>query len=161
MDMRAAAEWYCFLVERAESTQRAEFVAEVAQSLAELVAAAGRLPHVEPSDAELPEGLSHEQWYERFAGLQSALDDWDDYWTAMCPFGGWEMEAVNLPLADDLADVWRDVKYGLVALDAGAAETDVIWEWRFSFYAHWGRHATEALRVCHARRADNIDRPRA
>jgi hypothetical protein len=46
MDMQAAAEWYCFLVERAESSQRAEFVAEVAQALAELVAAAGRLPRM-------------------------------------------------------------------------------------------------------------------
>ena len=58
--------------------------------------------------------------------------------TAIGPrgFGDWEMEAVLLPLANDLADVWLDVKHGLVALDAGARETDVIWEWRFGFYWH-------------------------
>jgi Domain of unknown function (DUF5063) len=130
-------------------------VAEVAQFLAELVAVAGRLPNVDPSDAELPGRPSYEAWHERFVGVQSALDDWDGYWTSIRPFGGREMEAVMRSLADDLADVWLDVKHGLVALDAGAPKTDVIWEWQFSFYSHWGRHATEALRVCHARLTDS------
>ena len=154
MEMRAEAEWYCSIIERAESSQREKFVAEVSQALAELVAAAGRLADMEPSDADLPGRPTHEQWEERLFAVQSTLDEWDGYWTAMRRFGAWEMEAVLLPLANDLADVWLDVKHGLVALDAGAPETDVIWEWRFGFYWHWGRHATEALRVCHARLAD-------
>jgi hypothetical protein len=153
--MRTAAEGYCSVIERAKWPQRVEFVAEVAQALAELIAAAGHLPHVEPSDAELSGRPSDEQWRERFAGVQSVLRDWDGYWTAIEPFGGWEMESVMLTLADDLADVWRDMKHGLAALDSGASDTDVIWEWRFSFYSHWGRHATEALRVLHARLADD------
>jgi hypothetical protein len=157
MEIRAAAERYCSVIERAESLQREQFVAEVAQSLAELIAAAGRLPPVDPTDAEVLRPLSHEQWREQFVSVQSTLDDWDDYWTAMSPYGGWDMEAVNLPLADDLADVWRDLKEGLLALDAGVPEMEVIWEWRYGFYSHWGRPATEALRVCHARLADTAD----
>jgi hypothetical protein len=61
---------------------------------------------------------------------------------------------VILPIADDVADVWRDVKRGLLALGEGHRPDDVTWQWRFDFYSHWGRHATEALRALHARLAD-------
>jgi hypothetical protein len=57
-------------------------------------------------------------------------------------------------VSDDLADIWLDLKHGLLALDDGAPPDDVTWEWRFGFYAHWGRHATEALRALHARLAE-------
>ena len=50
--------------------------------------------------------------------------------------GGW--------LTDDLFDIWSDLKDGLLLLDAGAKETDVVWEWRFLFWAHWGGHAVGA-----------------
>jgi hypothetical protein len=56
MEMRAAAEWYCSVIVRRESSQRVDFVAEVAQSLAELVAAASRLPQVEPSEPNCQHG---------------------------------------------------------------------------------------------------------
>jgi hypothetical protein len=71
----------------------------------------------------------------------------------LAPFGDQADEAVMLPLADDLADIHRDLTHGLRALADGAAHEDVVWEWRFGFYSHWGRHATEALRVLHARLA--------
>jgi hypothetical protein len=73
----------------------------------------------------------------------------------MAAYGDGAQEAVMLSLGDDLVDICRDLKRGLLALDAGALGEDVTWEWRFGFYTHWGRHATEALRVLHARLADS------
>jgi hypothetical protein len=70
------------------------------------------------------------------------------------PYGKDAGDAVFIPLADDLADIWADLKQGLLALDAGAPPEDVTWEWRLLFYAHWGRHATVALRALHARLAE-------
>jgi hypothetical protein len=46
-------------------------------------------------------------------------------------------------LADDLTDIYRDLKTGLAEWEAGHAE-DAIWEWRFAYFSHWGRHATHA-----------------
>ena len=47
-------------------------------------------------------------------------------------------------LADDLADIWRDLKKGLAAYRAGdVAAAEGIW--LFNFNAHWGRHAADAL----------------
>lgn len=151
--MRAAAERYCGVVERAPGIDRQEFASGVQVALVGLLDAAGRLPEVEPSNVDLRDGPTLDEWSNRFAAVQEVLGGWSGYWTTHSPTSE-EGEPVLLPLADDLADIWRDMKRGLLALDAGAAEDDVIWEWRFGFRTHWGRHATEALRALHARLAD-------
>jgi hypothetical protein len=46
-------------------------------------------------------------------------------------------------LADDLSSIYLDLKTGLDELQAGRVE-DAIWEWRFGYFMHWGRHATHA-----------------
>jgi hypothetical protein len=53
-------------------------------------------------------------------------------------------EPVVAELADDLADIWRDVKAGLILwheLRVNAA----AWYWCFTFETHWGHHASAAL----------------
>ena len=54
-------------------------------------------------------------------------------------------------LSDGLADIWRDLKPGLEALDTNREKyhDDTLWDWRFSFWTHWGRHAIDALRAIH------------
>ena len=65
-------------------------------------------------------------------------------------------EPVTADLADDLADIWRDVKRGLVLYESGAIET-AVWEWRFHFSAHWGHHACGALYALQAWFSQNDD----
>ncbi len=51
-------------------------------------------------------------------------------------------------LADDIADLHRDLAEGLSLINAGhdaAAE----WFFTFSFRSHWGRHASSAIRALH------------
>jgi hypothetical protein len=52
-------------------------------------------------------------------------------------------------IADDLADTWRDLKQGLLALESGSPEADVVFSWRHDFTSHWGRHAVNALAALH------------
>jgi hypothetical protein len=56
---------------------------------------------------------------------------------------------VAADLADDLADIWRDVKSGLL-LYRSENPAAASWEWRFHFKAHWGRHATGAMHALQA-----------
>lgn len=49
-------------------------------------------------------------------------------------------------LADDLADMWRDLKHGLNLFDRGQADA-ALFQWRDSFLTHWGNHAASALLV--------------
>ena len=161
VELRAEAERYCSLVERAESFERENVALALASALSDVLAAAARLPHVQPSEADLPGRPTFEDWERCFSALQRVLGDWNEYWSTLAAFVEYgpldeadHEHAVAKGLVDDLADVWQDLKHGLVALDLGAGENDVTWEWRFGFYQHWGRHATEALRVLHARLAE-------
>lgn len=47
-------------------------------------------------------------------------------------------------LADDLADIWRDLKGGLSLFDAGFKDAAASHWWQF-FWIHWGRHAASCL----------------
>jgi len=51
-------------------------------------------------------------------------------------------------LADDVADIFRDLSAGLALVDAGHL-AEAQWELRFSFITHWGRHASGAIRALH------------
>lgn len=52
-------------------------------------------------------------------------------------------------LADDLADIYRDLKAGQDLYNKGHAN-EAAWEWKLHFNIHWGRHATSALHALHA-----------
>jgi hypothetical protein len=56
-------------------------------------------------------------------------------------------------VADDLADIYRDIKNGLW-LHENRHSTEAIWEWKHSFNTHWGRHAVGALHALHCYMAD-------
>jgi len=51
-------------------------------------------------------------------------------------------------VGDDLLDVYRDVRAGLVSLDRGNAH-DAAWHWSLLFRIHWGRHAAGGLFALH------------
>jgi hypothetical protein len=53
-------------------------------------------------------------------------------------------EPVVADLADDLADIWRDVKAGLLLYESGEPES-AVWHWSNHYSFHWGHHATAAL----------------
>lgn len=56
-------------------------------------------------------------------------------------------------IADDLADIYRDLKDGLWLFENGNV-TEAVWEWKQTFTMHWGRHAVSALNALHCYMAD-------
>ncbi|WP_078118517.1 DUF5063 domain-containing protein [Thiosocius teredinicola] len=55
-------------------------------------------------------------------------------------------EPVVGDLADDLRDIYVDLKSGLSVFDAGC-EAQAEDEWRITFYLHWGQHAANVIFV--------------
>jgi len=63
-----------------------------------------------------------------------------------------DSEAISGSLADDIADIYRDLKKGLELKETYPRQPEAaIWQWRFGFYSHWGKHAMDALLAIHSR----------
>jgi hypothetical protein len=91
-----------------------------------------------------PDRPSDEEWqiiYKRFRGL---------------PVGYYSecLDPTKVPcesqgagdIADDLADIWQDLKGGLLLHDSGNADAAVV-HWHQTFALHWGHHAASALYI--------------
>ena len=67
--------------------------------------------------------------------------------------GDLEEAPVTGDLADDLADIYRDIKSGLFLHEAGHT-VEAIWDWKQTYMTHWGRHITSAIHAIYCRLAD-------
>ena len=120
------------------------------QSLTRLYLGALLLPAVVAHGLDLPDRVSHADW-QQIETLISGRLATDLYWIVFQPITDHPNEPVAASLADDLADIWRDLVRGLRALnqDRPKYEGAVWWEWRFGFETHWGVHAVDALYALH------------
>ena len=155
------AERYCGLVDSASELTRTQLLVALYRFLPELLSEAIRLPDTDPHDRASNDDpnenlapkfthsrLSDSDWSKLFQSLRQKLGDADLYQEIFNPIEG--KNSVTASLADDIADVYRDLRDGLSLANVEAASpADVIWEWRFGFYSHWGNHAMNALRTMH------------
>jgi hypothetical protein len=74
------------------------------------------------------------------------------YWDVFDPLN--EEAPVYNTLFDDLSDIYRDLKEGLVLYKRGQI-VEAVWEWRFHFAIHWGAHLTGAQRAIHSYFSNN------
>jgi Domain of unknown function (DUF5063) len=125
--------------------------------LPELYHAALKLPTVKPpgyvdEDEDEPDD---ERWWAAQDDLREVLGDADHYSDVFDPIQP-EARASTWSLADDLADIYRDLREGLdlAEKEGSVSPARVIWAWRFDWEHHWGRHALGALRALYARLTD-------
>jgi hypothetical protein len=150
---------YCDFILRVDNREGADVLLEAERLLPALYIAALDLPDTQSSDGPWPEGITHERWRVVFLSLRSSLGVYDRYReiydpAAMAdPSGAIENgdAPVEASLADDLADIWRDLQAG-VRVWPGADEgkrRDLTGYWQESFSSHWGQHLVDALRAIH------------
>lgn len=68
------------------------------------------------------------------------------YWEIFDSSNSEEKEPVYALLADDLADIYNDLRRGLIIYEQGKLP-EAFWEWKFNFEIHWGNHLTSAQKV--------------
>ena len=143
-----AASAFCNLVVGDLSSSRPELLADVHQRLAVLYLEALRLPDVAAGDREVPSAPTALSWQDLHACWGAYLGDLRYYSDTFDPTQLETASAVVSDLADDIADVYGDIIDGLALWPAGDAQDRLaaIWQWRFSFWSHWGQHAGGALR---------------
>jgi hypothetical protein len=112
--------------------------------LASLFAMAVNLPRYECDWVERePTDVEWTKTFKRFGELPVG------YYGNICnPLDVPAGEAALGDLADDLADIWRDLKEGLTIFEEGYRDA-AGWQWLESFTIHWGEHAINALAVIH------------
>lgn len=98
------------------------------------------------SDQPDPERVGNVEWQAVFTACSRLPIDYygEVREPLMIPPGNSEIGSI----ADDIADIYRDVVTGLRAFQAGH-EAQALWEWRSGFRQHWGNHATSAIRALH------------
>lgn len=156
----AVAHEFCSIVDSAPKLDKVELLTAIYVVLPRLINEAIGLPKIEtpdeddaPIEPEPPSvrqkaSMTDEQWGLLYNSLKEKLGDWDLYWQVFDPTT--DKEAVCGTLADDIADIYRDLKEGLVLKETLAAlPDDIIWEWRLRYYFHWGKHALDALLTIH------------
>jgi hypothetical protein len=95
------------------------------------------------------------EWNHLYNALKEKLGDWNLYWQVFDPTK--VSEAIRGSLADDIADIYRDLKDGInLQENDKVLPRDIIFEWRIGFYSHWGRHAINALGTIHCLLEDTL-----
>jgi len=150
------AQEFCSAVESAPNLGKVQMLNRVYRILPRLIGEATSLPDVELNGDENPSNdnerqarRSHEEWQQLYNYLKQKLGDLNLYWQVFDPTK--DNEAILGSLADDIADIYFDLKegFGLRQKHQTLPEKS-IWCWRFGFYSHWGKHAMDALRTIHS-----------
>ena len=163
------AEEYCRLVEGHNGTDRELFLRAAHRLLPQLYVAGLALPTTdilfegEDTDEEEegegaveeapkltrdPDRGDHEEWQAFYVSLGALIGDRNHYREVFDPYEPATEVEVTGSLADDLADIHRDLRAGLRKWMRGESG-EALWEWRFHFEGHWGEHLTRALRALH------------
>jgi hypothetical protein len=144
-----AARHYIVWCEHEKIADAQKLQLEAMRHLSQLYSLALALPEVDESCLiELPdppkiEDATRRRIYESFSALP--LNYYrevfsSDYKSNEAPVTG--------DIADDLTDIYLDLKNGLALFDRGS-EPNAVWHWRFTFGIHWGRHALSVIRAMH------------
>ena len=156
----SVAQQFCGVIDSAHELDRIEMLVQVYRILPQLIGEGIRLPGIELSEDESQEEesqnsqaraklrMSDAQWGQLYEFLKGKLGELNLYWEVWDPTK--DNEAILGSLADDFADIYRDLKEGLHLAEAPQAlPEDNIWHWRFGYYSHWGKHAIDALCTIH------------
>jgi hypothetical protein len=160
----AAAKHFIDILENKNIT-KGEFVKQSHSALIELYSAGHKLQLIELKYSSSESNFdSDESFEDKNAGLISQLGEEAFYWEVFDPTyseqngepkSGWtitDKEASQGWLVDDFGDIYRDLKVELEKINnIGTDEVveDALWQLKFSFRNHWGRHAINAIRYFH------------
>lgn len=127
---------YIALIENHTTLEDEIFFTTCAKTLANLYSASLDLADVEPCESIADESPVEDVTpavQDKLRGLAERLPSTFDL------------------LYDDLHDVYVDLQLGLSMFDRGepCALINAMWEWKFTFVVHWGKHLTHALSILH------------
>jgi hypothetical protein len=129
-------------------------ISELHAVLAELQAAAVRLPgRFQEDELSVDNPDVDHQVARSKAEVVAKMLPFNAYSTVFDALNETDRGSIMTTIEDDLGDIYADLMDGLAPYDAGRF-TDAVWQWRFLYWAHWGRHAAHAQTAIYAYLAD-------
>lgn len=128
---RALAKEYCSTIENSD-VHGLDGLRTLRDDLLALYSCATKLPDAgytsSDGDKDL-DPIAHDEWCSIYASVRGRMP-FDLYWDAFNPLIEPSEGLIAGSLADDLADIWRDLKSGLIALDSSTeiAPEAIWWE---------------------------------
>jgi Domain of unknown function (DUF5063) len=158
----AIARRYCAIVDTARSLDKDQLLLQIYGILPDLISVAIHFPDADPwdrdgeGDADIENSekvptarMTDEDWRVLYDTLTQKLGDSNGHWDVFNPASA-DHEVVYRSLADDVVDIYSDLKEPLVLFDKSEITSEMaIWEWHLSFTSHWGHHAIGALKAIH------------
>jgi hypothetical protein len=140
---------YCTLIESRENMSRIKLFQGAFIILPQLCHCGMRLPEVYRFPDYKKRGIPNDKYMVILHSLHDKFKEWDLYKKIFDPYERKDKEWNYGSLADDVADVYRDIKPGLQEWDSSDAADRrySIWDWSFLFEHHWGHHATGAFQT--------------
>lgn len=140
---------YCELVDCLEEGNSA-WLQQIASLLPRLHAAIAALNLPEPVNGHyLSPDLDAR--FELYSQLRELLGERDSYWMEFDVAD--DGQSMSGSLADDLTDIYCELKHGLQMMDG---EPDQAVEgWHMGYHLHWGQHLVDAERHLYGLRARN------
>jgi hypothetical protein len=86
--------------------------------------------------------------FELYTHLRDLLGELDAYWMEFD--AAYDDQCMSGSLADDLTDIYCELKHGLRVLEADPGGNGALDVWRRGYKAHWGQHLLDAERHLYA-----------
>ena len=151
---------FCAYIERANEHSRKEFIDTLLKLLPLLYIKAQMLPDGEALNEDELETFVTEETYEvvriTLAELLAQYDTYLDVFVAEMKYSD---TPVTKSIAEDLSDIYQDVKNFVTQFQIGINETmhDAILECREHFSLYWGQTLVNTLRALHELKYNTLD----
>jgi hypothetical protein len=150
LELEAVARHYCELVESLNEGNT-QWLQEIASLLPRLHAAVAALNLPDP-DHSHHAVADLDARFELYTHLRRLLGERDSYWMEFDVAG--DGQTMSGSLADDLTDIYCELKQGLHLLDQQPQKA--VEDWHKGFHLHWGQHLLDAERHLYDLSARNM-----
>jgi hypothetical protein len=124
---------FCDVVDSASEVGKVELLSRIYKLLPRLIQEGIALPSLSLSESDTRKEIrktrmNDAEWGQLYEFLKEKLGDWNLYWQVFDPTT--DSEAIRGSLADDIADIYRDLKDGLGGHPDLPMQTDIMFGWR-------------------------------
>ena len=152
LEFTAAANEFCKYAEHASELKGDELLKILQRLLPYLYLKASLLPLLEPVFEEgNVKSVTESDWTQVHDTLKSVFGSANDFNEVFDEKAKDSEGPVVSSLAENMADIYQDLKNSLVLYRTGTNEVmnDAVWECRLNFEHYWGQILTNSLRAIH------------